>query len=78
MNWISFETAGGGLVTVQLQHVVAVYDEQGSVKLSTAAGGVHVLKDITVRRAVAMVSAAADAAGDRAEQAAEFRTALNR
>ena len=47
---------------VQVSHVVAIYDEQGMVKLATTAGGVHVLKDITVRRAAALVSAAADAA----------------
>ncbi len=29
----------GGLVVVQVRHVVAIYDEQGEVKLATAAGG---------------------------------------
>lgn len=67
MNWITFEVAGGGLVAVQLRHLVAIYDEQGSVKLSTAAGDVHVLKDTTVQRVVAMVSAASDAADASAE-----------
>lgn len=67
MNWITFEVAGGGLVAVQLRHVVAIYDEQGSVKLSTTAGDVHVLKDTTVQRVVALVSAASDAADASAE-----------
>jgi hypothetical protein len=44
MTWVTFEVAGGGLVAVQRQHVVAIYDEQGVVKLSTTASGVHVLK----------------------------------
>jgi ribosomal protein S11 len=61
MSWVTFEAATGGLVTVQLRHIVAIYDEQGSVKLATTAGGVHVLKDITVQRAAAMVSKAEDA-----------------
>ena len=51
MNWVSFEVAGGGLVAVQLQHIVAIYDEQGVVKLATTAAGVHVLKDTTVQKA---------------------------
>jgi len=67
VNWITFEVAGGGLVAVQLRHVVAIYDEQGSVKLSTTAGDVHVLKDTTVQRVVALVSAASDAADASAE-----------
>jgi hypothetical protein len=67
MNWVSFEVAGGGLVAVQLQHIVAVYDEQGVVKLATTASGVHVLKDTTVQRAVMVVSAAADAEAARTE-----------
>jgi hypothetical protein len=50
MSWVTFEVAGGGLVAVQPQHVVAIYDEQGAVKLSTTACGVHVLKDATVQR----------------------------
>jgi len=61
MSWITFEVVGGGLVAVQPQHVVAIYDEQGAVKLSTTACGVHVLKDTTVRRAAMVVSDAAEA-----------------
>jgi len=61
MSWVTFEVAGGGLVAVQSQHVVAIYDEQGVVKLSTTASGVHVLKDTTVQRAVMKVTAAAEA-----------------
>ncbi len=67
MTWVSFEAATGGLVVVQVQHVVAIYDEQGEVKLATVAGGVHSLKDISVRRAAAMVSSAEDAAKVRPE-----------
>jgi hypothetical protein len=62
VNWVTFEVAGGGMVAVQFQHVVAIYDEQGAVQLATTASGVHILKDTTVQRAVMMVSAAADAA----------------
>jgi len=65
VNWVTFEVDGGGRVAVQLQHVVAIYDEQGSVKLATTASGVHVLKDTTVQRAVMIVSAAADAEAAR-------------
>ena len=61
MSWVTFEVAGGGLVAVQSQHVVAIYDEQGVVKLSTTASGVHVLKDTTVQRAVMKLTAAAEA-----------------
>ncbi len=67
MSWVTFEAAAGGLVVVQLRHVVAIYDEQGEVKLATTAGGVHSLKDITVRRAAAMVSREEDAATVRPE-----------
>jgi len=67
VSWITFETATGGLVVVQVRHVVAIYDEQGSVKLSTAAGGVHVLKDISVRRAAAIVAHAEDIPAVRAD-----------
>lgn len=67
MTWVTFEAATGGLVVVQVNHIVAIYDEQGEVKLATAAGGVHRLKDITVRRAVAIVSSAEDAAKIRPE-----------
>ncbi|MGD0106600.1 MAG: hypothetical protein ABSC06_21560 [Rhodopila sp.] len=65
MSWVTFEAATGGLVVVQVRHVVAIYDEQGAVKLATAAGGVHILKDITVQRAAALVSKALDAAATR-------------
>jgi hypothetical protein len=67
VSWVTFEAAGGGLVVVQSRHVVAIYDEQGAVKLATAAGGVHVLKDMTVQRAAAIVTKATDA--DVAESA---------
>jgi hypothetical protein len=67
VSWVTFEAATGGLVVVQVRHVVAIYDEQGQVKLATAAGGVHSLKDITVRRAAAIVSSAEDAAAARPE-----------
>ena len=67
VNWVTFEAAGGGLVAVQLQHIVAIYNEQGVVKLATTAAGVHVLKDTTVQRAVMVVSAAADAEAVRSE-----------
>jgi hypothetical protein len=67
VSWVTFEVAGGGLVALQLRHIVAIYDEQGSVKLATTAGGVHVLKDTTVQRAAMVVSAAADAAETRSE-----------
>jgi hypothetical protein len=67
VSWITFETATGGLVVVQVRHVVAIYDEQGAVKLATAAGGVHVLKDISVRRAVAIVAQAEEASAVRPE-----------
>ncbi|MEJ0017300.1 MAG: hypothetical protein WDN25_12165 [Acetobacteraceae bacterium] len=65
MNWVTFEVADGGFVAVQLHHVVAIYDEQGTVKLATTASGVHVLKDTTVQRAVMIVCAAADAEAAR-------------
>jgi hypothetical protein len=61
MSWVIFEVAGGGLVAVQQQHVVAIYDEDGVVKLSTTAGGVHMLKDSTVQRAAMRLTAAAEA-----------------
>jgi len=67
VSWVTFEAATGGLVAVQVHHVVAIYDEQGGVKLSTTAGEVHVLKDITVQRAIALVSAAADAEASRSQ-----------
>ncbi|GAC1427070.1 MAG: hypothetical protein NVSMB6_27280 [Burkholderiaceae bacterium] len=65
MSWVTFQAATGGLVTVQLRHIVAIYDEQGSVKLATTSGGVHILKDITVQRAAALVSKAEDATSIR-------------
>jgi hypothetical protein len=65
MDWVTFEVAGGGLVAVQPRHVVAIYDELGAVKLATTADGVHVLKDMTVQRAVAIVSRAAEAEATR-------------
>ncbi len=61
MTWVTFEAATGGLVVVQLHHIVAIYDEQGAVKLATASGGEHILKDITVQRAAAIVTAAEEA-----------------
>ncbi len=61
MTWVTFEVVGGGLVAVQPRHVVAIYDELGAVKLATTADGVHVLKEMTVQRAAAIVSKAADA-----------------
>ncbi|MGA3400064.1 MAG: hypothetical protein ABSC95_12665 [Acetobacteraceae bacterium] len=61
MTWVTFEVVGGGLVAVQPRHVVAIYDELGAVKLATTAGDVHILKDMTVQRATALVSKAADA-----------------
>lgn len=70
MDWITFEVAGGGLVTVQICHIAAVYDEQGSVELSTTAGGVHVLREMTVQRALGMISAVLDAAEARRPDAA--------
>ena len=66
MTWVTFETATGGLVMLQLRHIEAIYDEQGVVKLATASGGVHILKDMTVQRAAAIV---ADAVLDRERSA---------
>ena len=63
---MTFDAAGGGLVVVQSRHIVAIYDEQGTVKLATTAGGVHVLKDMTVQRAAAIVSTATDTDTDAA------------
>lgn len=57
MDWATFETEGGGLLKVQVRHVVAIYDEQGVVKLSTAAGGVHTLaRGMSVQRAAGVIS----------------------
>jgi hypothetical protein len=66
VSWVTFETMGGGLVAVQPQHVVAIYDEQGVVKLSTTASGVHVLKDTTVQRAAMKLTVAANAEAEAA------------
>ncbi len=68
MSWVTFEAAAGGLVVVQLAHVVAIYDERGEVKLATSAGGVHILKDITVQRAAGIVTRAQEAASVRPER----------
>jgi hypothetical protein len=67
VSWVTFEAATGGLVVVQVRHVVALYDEGGQVKLATAAGGVHSLKDISVRRAAAIVASAEDVTPIRPE-----------
>jgi hypothetical protein len=63
MSWVRFEAATGGVVVVQIRHVVAIYDEQGQVKLETASGGVHILKDMTVQRAASMVTRAEETSG---------------
>ncbi len=68
MSWVTFEAATGGLVVVQVRHVAAIYDEQGEVKLSTTAGGVHTLKEMTVRRAAAIVAKADEAMVARSDQ----------
>lgn len=68
MSWVTFEASTGGLVVVQLTHVVAIYDEQGEVKLATSSGGVHILKDITVQRAAGIVTRAQEAASVRPER----------
>ena len=65
MSWVTFEAATGGRVVVQLRHVVAIYDEQGEVKLATTSGGVHILKDISVQRAAALVTKAEDSSPTR-------------
>jgi hypothetical protein len=64
MSWVVFEVVGGGLVAVQAQHVVSIYDEQGVVKLSTTASEVHVLKGTTVQHATMKVTTAAEAAAN--------------
>lgn len=65
MRWVTFKTEGGGLLKVQAQHVVAIYDEQGVVKISTVAGGVHILSSgVTVQKAAIMASEEARADGD--------------
>jgi hypothetical protein len=56
MDWVTFETEGGGLLKVQARHVVAIYNELGAVKISTVAGGVHILAaGTTVSQAASMV-----------------------
>ena len=60
MNWVTFETTGGGLLKVQAQHIVAIYDEQGAVKLSTTAGGVHILADGVTVQSAAQTAAESD------------------
>jgi hypothetical protein len=61
MKWVTFQTEGGGLVKIQVQHVVAVYDELGVVKVSTTAGGVHTLSSgITVQKAATVISEAGE------------------
>jgi hypothetical protein len=61
---VTFQTSGGGLLVVQVRHIVSIYDEQGAVKLATTASGVHVLKDVTVQRAAAVVAEADTATSD--------------
>jgi hypothetical protein len=65
MNWITFEAAGGGRVVVQLRRNAAICDEQAEVKPATTSGGVHVLKDISLRRAAALVAQAEDSSSMR-------------
>jgi len=60
MSWVTFDVTGGGIVAVQPQHVVAIDDEQGVVKLSTTACSVRVLKDTTVQRAALRLTAVAE------------------
>ena len=61
MKWVTFQTEGGGLVKIQAQHVVAVYDELGVVKVSTTAGGVHTPSSgITVQKAATVISEAGE------------------
>ena len=55
MRWVTFQTEAGGFLKVQAQHVVAIYDELGRVKLSTTAGGVHTLAPgTTVQKAASL------------------------
>ncbi len=56
MNWVTFETEGGGLVKVQARHIVAIYDEQGAVNLATTAGGVHTLAEGATVQSAAQVA----------------------
>lgn len=62
MTWVTFETEDGGLLKVQPQHVVAIYDELGTVKLSTTAGGVHTLARGMTTQLAAQVLDTADEA----------------
>ena len=65
MNWVTFRTEGGGLLKVQPQHVVAIYDELGVVKVSTTAGCVHTLSSgVTVQKAASLASAEAGQDGE--------------
>ena len=61
MSWVTFETMGGGLLKVQAVHIVAIYDEQGAVKLSTTAGGVHTLAAGATVQKAAQATADAEA-----------------
>lgn len=61
MGLVTFET-DGGLLKVQVAHLVAIYDELGVVKISTTAGGVHTLsKRMTVQKAAQIVVEADEA-----------------
>lgn len=60
MSWVISEVTAGGLLAVQPQHIVAIYDEQGVVKLSTSAYRVHVLKDTTVQRSARRLTSVAE------------------
>ena len=55
-------------MVVQLIHVAAIHDEQRGVMLAASPGGVHILKDITVRRAAGIVTRAQEAASVRPER----------
>ncbi len=56
MEWVTFETKGGGLLKVQAHHVVAIYNELGDVKLATTAGGVHTLSNgMSVAQAASLI-----------------------
>ena len=56
MEWVTLRNKKGGLLKVQARHVVAIYNELGSVKISTTAGGVRILASgTTVSQAASMV-----------------------
>jgi hypothetical protein len=56
MEWVTFETKGGGQLKVQAHHIVAIYNELGEVKVATTAGGVHTLNaGMTVAQAASLV-----------------------